>query len=187
MNAITCHDCRVLIPAYIDRELARSSRSKVAAHLDTCDHCYAEYVRQRDMQAELRVDLPALGRLEPARAGAIWRSVQSELISPRRTVWPFGQRRVGMLAVLITAALLLPWLLSPGRLAALSLPVPPTPATVNAAATDAPLVSLLPTAEFGISLPVTPPSQPEYAPTQAADQTVRPNTEPRLTPDAQAR
>ena len=182
---ITCRECRALLPAYLERELARASRSRVAAHLDNCDRCHAEYARQRTALADLHTALPGLGRLQPAQAGHIWRAVQHDLIAPRRAIWPFSQRRVGMLAVLVAAALLLPWLLSPGRLAALALPMQPTPVSASASATDAPLAQLL--TEAGVAIALTPPAQPEYAPTQAAARTIRPDSEPRLEPGAQAR
>ncbi|MBL8145489.1 MAG: zf-HC2 domain-containing protein [Anaerolineae bacterium] len=184
-KSITCHECRALLPDWLERELPHASRSQVAAHLDGCDRCHAVYVRQRGALAGLQADLPALGRLQPAQAGQLWRAVQHDLLSPRRAVWPFSQRRVGLLAVLVAAALLLPWLLSPGRLAALALPMQPTPVSSSASATDAPLAELLHGA--GVAIPLTPPSQPEYAPTQAAARTIRPDTGPRLTSGAQAR
>lgn len=185
MATISCRECRGLLSAYLDRELDRAQRSQVAAHLDQCGRCHAEYRHQRDLLAGLQAGLPAIGRLGPAQAGAIWYSVQHDLISPRRIVWPFSQRRMGMLALLVAAALLLPWLLAPGRLAALALPLPPTPVSSSAAATDAPSAGGL--LALVANLPVTPPAQPEYAPTQAAAETVRPVTQPRLTPETQAR
>jgi len=188
MNAskpFTCRECRALLPAYLERELAQASRSQVAAHLDHCDRCHAEYARQRGALANLHSDLPGLGRLQPVQAAHIWRAVQHDLTAPRRAIWPFSQRRVGMLAALVAAALLLPWLLSPGRLAALALPMQPTPVSASASATDAPLAALL--REAGVAIALTPPSQPEYAPTQAAARTVRPDSEPRLEPGAQDR
>lgn len=185
MTSISCRECRSLLAAYTERSLERGRRSQVAAHLDTCDRCHAGYARQRDLMADLRSDLPALGRLEASRSGALWRSVQHDLMSPRRVALPFGQRRISLLAVLIAAALVLPWLLSPGRLAALSLPLPPTPVSASLSATDAPADEQARTAETAML--ITPPSRPEYAPTQAAAGTVRPEPETRLPLDTQAR
>jgi len=184
MTPITCRECRALLPAYLERDLPRAARSQVAAHLDSCARCHANYAYQRDVLAGLQADLPGLGRLQPAQAVQLWRAVQHDLIAPRRMTLPYSQRRVGMLAVLIAAALVLPWLLSPGRLA-LALPVPPTPVSASASATDAPLGGLLVAADGALSM--TPPGQPEYAPTQAAARTVQSATEPRLAADAQAR
>jgi anti-sigma factor RsiW len=181
---IDCRDCRSLLPGYLDRELAREDRSNVAAHLDGCDRCHAEYARQRDVLAGLRADLPGLGRLEPSRAGALWLSVQGELRAPRRVAWPLSQRPMSLLALLVAAALVLPWALSPGHLSALSLPLPPTPGAVEAPATVAPITDVR-VAET--TLLVTPPSRPEYAPTQAAAETVLPEPSPRLTSSTQAR
>lgn len=182
---ITCRECRAQLPAYLDRDLPRESRSQVAAHLDRCDRCHAEYARQRDLLTGLRIDLPALGLLEPSRAGALWASVQGELRAPRRMALPLSQRRMSMLALLLAAALVLPWLLSPGRLSALSLPLPPTPAATELSLTDAPLAGDL--AATHTAFQITLPSQPEYAPTQAAAQTILPEPSPRLTSGTQAR
>jgi anti-sigma factor RsiW len=183
---LTCRDCRALLPVYLDRDLPRPDRSNVAAHLESCARCRAEYARQRDLQAGLRADLPGLGRLEPSRASVLWQAVQGELHTPRRVAWPISQRRMSALVALLALALVLPWLLSPERLSALSLPLPPTPAVLDGQVTDAP-ASADTTAAVPIALQITPPSRPEYAPTQAAAQTVPPEPAPRLSIQTQAR
>ncbi len=165
MTALTCRDCRGLLPAYIDRELLTAARSRVAAHLDGCDRCHADYVRQREMAADLRADLPALGRLDAGRAGVLWSAVQHDLVTPRRAALPFSQGRMSLVVLLVAAALVLPWLVSTGRLAALSLPLPPTPVSAGAQATDAPQDAVA--GEHHALLMLTPPIAPEYAPTQA--------------------
>jgi hypothetical protein len=166
LAAFTCRECRALLPAYIDRELTPAARSHVSAHLDACDRCHADYTRQRALAADLRAGLPALGRLDTARTGLLWSAVQSELAVPRRAALPVGQARMSLVVLLMAAALLLPWLVSAGRLAALSLPLPPTPGSEGVLATDAPLA---PEAhgQQAIVFHVTPPGAPEYAPTQA--------------------
>jgi anti-sigma factor RsiW len=166
LAAFTCRECRALLPAYIDRELAPAARSRVSAHLDDCDRCHAEYTRQRALAADLRAGLPALGRLDAARAGLLWSAVQTDLASPRRAALPVGQARMSLVVLLMAAALLLPWLVSTGRLAALSLPLPPTPVSADALATDAPLAPEA-RAPQAVVFHVTPPGAPEYAPTQA--------------------
>ena len=171
MKPVSCRECRAHLGDYLDRTLPREHRTAISAHLDTCDACYAEYAHQRDMVADLRADLPGLGRLEPMRAGALWQAVQGELRGPRRPLWPVSQRRMSVLAVLIGVALVLPWLVSPERIAALSLPLPPTPAVAVAEATVAPVTDALAPAA---PLVLTPPDLPEYAPTRAAAETALP-------------
>ncbi len=173
MTAFSCRECRALLPAYVDRELSAAARRLVAVHLDHCERCHAAWVRQRHLTGGLRAGLPGVGRLEPARAGALWQAVHRELSASRRIPLPFSQRGMSALVLLIAAALVLPWLLSPGRLAARSLPLPPTPASVDAQATDTPpSISRAFTAQH--ALPVTPPAAPEYAPTQAVITTLFP-------------
>ena len=102
--AMTCRDCRADLPAYLDRDLPRADRSRVAAHLESCSRCHAEYCRLRDLQRDLHADLPGLGRLDANRAGLLWQAVQGELRAPRRAVWPVSQRRLSALAALIVCA-----------------------------------------------------------------------------------
>lgn len=162
---LTCRSCRVLLPAYIERELPLEMRSQVAAHIDRCDCCHASYVHQRALASGLRADLPALGRLDAARASVLWIAVQSDLAATRRSAPFFGQGQMSLAVLLMAAALLLPWLASTGRLSALPLPLPPTPVSAGALATDAPIESLA-SAQIA-AFQVTPPGAPEYAPTQA--------------------
>lgn len=173
MTGFSCRECRALLPAYVDRELSAAERRLVAGHLDTCERCHAAWVRQRNLAAGLRAGLPGMGRLEPARAGALWQAVHHELMTPRRMALPFSQRRMSLLVLLVAAALVLPWLLSPGRLAARSLPLPPTPASADALATDTP-VSFAAAPTSLDPLLITPPAAPEYAPTQAVITTLFP-------------
>ncbi|HYO89948.1 MAG TPA: zf-HC2 domain-containing protein [Candidatus Limnocylindrales bacterium] len=165
MTAINCRECRALLPAYLDRELTTAVRSRVAAHLDGCDRCHADYVRQRELAAGLRTDLPGLGRLDPVRAGALWTAVQTDLVAPRRVALPFSQGRMSLAVLLMAAALVLPWLVSTGRLSAQPLPLPPTPVSAGVLATDTPLDAVVGTSRSVVS--ITPPNAPEYAPTQA--------------------
>jgi anti-sigma factor RsiW len=183
---LNCRDCRALLPRYLDRDLPRTDRSQVAAHLDSCARCHAEYGRLRRLHTDLSADLPGLGRLDPNRASLLWQAVQGELRAPRRADWPIGQRRMSALIALLACALVLPWLLSPGRLSARSLPLPPTPAALDGQVTDAPAATDT-QAALPVMLQITPPSRPEYAPTQAAAQTVLPEPAPRLSIDSQAR
>lgn len=164
LTPLACRDCRALLAAYIERELPLEARSRVAAHIDGCDRCHASYVRQRELAAGLHAGLPALGRLDVARAGVLWSAVRSDLTASRRPALPSGQARMSLAVLLMAAALLLPWLGSTGRLAALSLPLPPTPVSAGALATGAPIE--LGAAGRSAAFQITPPGAPEYAPTQ---------------------
>lgn len=174
-TTLHCQTCRAQLPAYAARELPLSERRTVAAHLDSCPRCNAEYKRLRDVQGELARTLPALGIADARGLARIWSAVQHEVKRPRRTPWQRYPRRLSVAVMFVFAALLIPIALGGQRLA-LALPFPPTPITSNVGETPAEtapseaseLANRTPTQiAFGaalLTIQVTPPAQPNYAP-----------------------
>ena len=128
---ISCRICREHLPGYISRELSTAARSQVAAHIQTCDACYAVYVQQRNLSSELARTIPALGNPLP-RFDRIWAGVEADLRQPKRQPMRLDQARYTMIVLLLMIALLLPWSI---RAQQFNLPTPPTPAALNTPAT----------------------------------------------------
>lgn len=189
-HALTCRECRELIPAYAQRELAAPVRHRVGVHLDSCPACSAVYRAQGDVTRDLRVTLPAIGQTDVRRLNGLWTAIQQEMGRPRRRTPPHP-RRMSASAALMAVTLVLTLSLGANRLA-LALPVPPTPTTpagsdraaLPAARTEAQvamvsstlLVQRSPTPAGGQmgDLTVTPPGAPHYAPTAETTPTETP-------------
>jgi len=170
-SSLTCGECRTLLPGYIGRELSREARARVASHIDTCDTCYGVYLQQRAVTGELRQLLPAIGQAETPRLESIWSAVQTGLSQPRVSPLQKDPTRFGIAALIIAAAVLLPWLINQQRLV-LSLPLPPTPVALAVLSQETEAVITSATAEGNtvsvnteyVSMAATPPAQPNYSP-----------------------
>lgn len=160
---ITCRVCREHLPGYIARELSHAARSQVAAHIQTCDTCYAAYVKQRELGGELARTLPALGGAHP-RLDQIWAGVQADMRQPKRQPIRQEQARYSIAVLLLVIALLLPWSM---RSSAFTLPTPPTPAGLATPST--PVAAVF--ARYTLDL--TPPALSNHAPEMGATNTPR--------------
>lgn len=155
---IPCRVCREHLPGYISRELSPAARSQVAAHIETCDACYAAYVQQRELTSELTRTLPELGGARP-RLDHIWAGIEADIRQPKRTTIKLDQARYSLAVLLLMIALLLPWTI---RSHQFSLPTPPTPDVVNTPSTPV-AISLVKAVDE-----ITPPVQPNHAPVMGA-------------------
>jgi anti-sigma factor RsiW len=174
---VSCKSVRGDLPRYIDRELPAGRRSQVAAHLDGCDACYRAYLAERDSMRQLGESLPAVGARHSGQVSHLWAGVQAGILR-RRVTNPLREpAKLWLVGILMAAALLLPWL-SDQRELRMSLPDPPTPAVnlERALETEAvPELAGTPAAENvhpgdpaqAVSLNVTPPAHPNYAPVSA--------------------
>lgn len=177
MYSFECRHCQALLPAYIHRELSPRARRRVAAHLSHCDSCNAAYMDYRDVARSLKADVPAVGRGFDQTRG--WAAVQARLSKPGSSPRKRFQKRYGAAALLVAMALVLPGLtVNTPRAFALQfrLPLQQTPPT-QVETVDTPdqgalviRVSATPSAKLEtLSVnAVTPPAQPNYAPSLIA-------------------
>ncbi len=182
-SSITCGECRTLLSGYIGRELSREARAQVASHIDTCNACYSSYLQQREITGELRQLLPAIGQAETSRLENIWSAVQTGISQPRISPFQKDPARFGIAALIVVAAVLLPWFISQQRLV-ISLPLPPTPvamvvltreteAGASAIATEEGHTVAVAATEYSATA-ATPPAQPNYSPVVQAGATDAP-------------
>lgn len=169
---LNCNDCRGFLPAYISRTLPPLPRQKVAAHLDSCETCYAAYVQQRDIERELTQQVPLIGRADSPRLNRIWTAVQGEMARPRRAALRRIPARYHLVTIVAIVGLLLPSLGFQAlhqRQMALALPVQPTPTETIEVTSQTVAMA---TAECACWLEAasveapefTVPAQPNYAP-----------------------
>ena len=71
--------CKARMVAYLNGELSPGARRRVARYIDECPDCYAEYVRQRELQQELTHRLATFGQPRPVQLNRIWAAVQEEM------------------------------------------------------------------------------------------------------------
>lgn len=158
----SCRQYRVLLPGYIERELAPKQRERVSRHLSGCAECYVAYREQRQIVHELTTSLPRIGaghttpRLEKIRAG-----VMDEMRQPKPPMSLY-QARYSLAALLLIVTLMLPWSM---RGQAFSLPTPPQPEQVNPPGTP---VVALPATDAAT---LTATLQANYAPQPGATET----------------
>lgn len=181
-SSITCGECRTLLPGYTGRELSREARARVASHIDTCNACYSVYLQHREITGELRQLLPVIGQADAPRLENIWSAVQTGLSQPRISPLQKDPARFGIAALVVAAAILLPWLINQQRLG-MALPLPPTPvamafsqeteAVVAAIATEQGVKVSGSSSEY-VSMAATPPAQPNYSPVVQAGATDAP-------------
>lgn len=153
----TCRQCRELLPGYIQRELTPKQRERVSRHLTSCPECYVVYSDQRQLVRELTNSLPRLGsdapRLDKMRA-----AVMAEMARPAAPRARLDQARLGLVALILVATLLLPWSM---RSRSFALPTPPQPETLTPQGTA---VVALPTE----TATLTATLQTNYAPFRAS-------------------
>lgn len=158
---MTCRFCREHLPGYIARELTPAARSQVAAHIQTCNACYAAYVQQREVSGELARTLPALGGALP-RLDRVWTGIQADMQQPKRAPIRHNQAGYTLIALLLMITLLVHSSLNARHF---SLPTPPTPAALNTPSTPVAAVLVTYTVRF------TPPVQPNHAPVMGSTDT----------------
>lgn len=118
----TCTHCQEHLLTYIHDEAPPRLRRKIAAHLRTCEACYALYVRERDTAHELSQELTLFGGASKPELDTMWASIQNELTAPptppTHTV-SYGWQRGMVLAALLVLCML-PWSLTWGELVSTS-------------------------------------------------------------------
>ncbi|NWG15030.1 MAG: zf-HC2 domain-containing protein [Chloroflexi bacterium] len=122
---MTCRECQKQLIAYIHGELSPHQRRRLAYHLDDCRTCYGIYRRERDLDRELRLNMPLIGQggLPKDR---LWVSIQADLNRPRRRPALY-QARYGLAVVMAALALLFPWVMGRQEMALAAPPTQPAP------------------------------------------------------------
>lgn len=133
MKTLRYRYCKARIAAYVDGELSRRARARVARYIDADPACYALYANQRDhvrnLQAEIAPPDPS-----PLQLDRIWTAIQremnGEIVAPSRTTYTGdltpSQARFGLLGIAITLSMLLPFTLSQ-QIGAFNIPAQPAP------------------------------------------------------------
>ncbi|RMG76450.1 MAG: hypothetical protein D6711_03855 [Chloroflexi bacterium] len=101
--------CRSRMVAYINGELPPRVRRRMAQYIDTCPRCYAEYVRQRELQHELKMRVPGIGIPEAGQIERIWNAVQLQMQQPTVAT---PHLRYGVLIAVMVVLLMIPLFVS---------------------------------------------------------------------------
>src|SRR3990170_2279910 len=104
------HYCKTRMTAFINDELPPRARRRIARYMDECPDCYAEYLRQRDLQHELMRNLPSFGRPRPAQLGHIWSAIQQNMRTRASQVRHRYHARYGLSTLMLLLTLFLPLL-----------------------------------------------------------------------------
>jgi anti-sigma factor RsiW len=131
--------CKTRMVAYLNGELPSKSRRRVARYIDECSDCYLEYIRQRDLQQDLRHRLSVFGTPYPGQLDQIWGAIQDELDIPHRTSIRPWYLRYGLVTLVFMLVMLLPLTLLRGEVTSAVMVTQPTPEeNRNAVITSAP-------------------------------------------------
>lgn len=165
---MNCHQCQKHLVAYIHDEATPRIRRRVAAHLDTCESCYAAYVRERDASTQMTQDLAWFGQPDNAQLTDIWANVQGTWNQPTQRQRAYRWQHGLMMAAMVLLSVL-PWSLNVGNLVHVPVPFQATPAVSPQNTPQGTAVGVVRVA-FDVNtptedvLPPTPTSTPPMAP-----------------------
>ncbi len=158
-----CKQCRVLLPGYIQRELAPQQRAQVSRHLNVCADCYAVYMDQRQLVRELSINVPRIGIDTSPHLERIKLAVMADLVRPQKPpVRTYQQARYSLAALLLVIALLVPLTM---RSHSFELPTPPRPAMLTPEGTAVAAIFATETATLTATI------QTNYAPVSGSTDT----------------
>jgi anti-sigma factor RsiW len=125
--------CKRYMVGFIDGQLTPKVRRRVARYIDNCPDCYREYIRQRDLQNELKAHFALVSQPDTVQLSRMWRGVQSEMhyTSSRRF-----RLRYGVLTAIVVLALMFAPLLFGEDTALPAAATQPTPLIVDTRVTD---------------------------------------------------
>lgn len=165
--------CKSRMVAFLNDELPPAARRRIARYIDECPDCYAEYIRQRDLQHRLSADMPRLAQPDARQLDSLWSRIQAEIQPSPPQARPVSFRmRYGLVAVALVFMLLLPMVFDDSQVtqAAITQPAPPradvvettTPLGVVAIATRQPRSDVtLTTRTNTVMMPVRTPEANE--------------------------
>jgi anti-sigma factor RsiW len=163
--------CEARMVAFLNGELSLKARRRMARYIDGCSDCYAEYVRQRELQDELERRLPVFGQPRPSQLDRIWAAVQDEMqmSPPPHLPW---HMRYGLATLALLLSLLLPVALLGDNVSSVVAVTPPTPkdAQSTSVITSSPYhatqvaVATLPADVTGTNTIIMPEAVPQRTP-----------------------
>lgn len=126
--------CKRHMVGFIDGQLTPKVRRRVARYIDECPDCYREYVRQRDLQNELKAHFSLMGLPDAGQLSQMWRGVQAEL-HYNAASYRF-RLRYGVLTAIVVLTLMFAPLLFGEDAALPAAATQPTPVTIDTRVTD---------------------------------------------------
>lgn len=127
MIAMSCKHCQKHLIAYIQRELPPAKRRTIARHLDTCATCYPIYREQLRMSSELTQFVPLVGQGKPPSFEKVWAATRLDTRAGRRFSSTTYSMRYGVVMLMITLMVLLPFAVGKHGSAFASPPTQPAP------------------------------------------------------------
>jgi anti-sigma factor RsiW len=154
-----------LLTKYVHGQLRPALRAQVVNHVRTCADCRVALAEEERLAADLRREMPQIGRPQPGQLAKVWAGVWQEVSAPpRRTfTWNWLPGLSAMMVVLLLAAFVVP-LLTQANVRAAAAPLPPQP-QVMAFATTTPKITneapgITPTNDFeGFASPAPVPRE----------------------------
>jgi len=127
------HYCKSRLVAFLNGELPPHARRRVARYIDECPDCYEEYMRQRELQYQLKADMPYLGQPGVGQLDRLWSRIQADMQPPRTRPIRF-RMRYGLATMALVLVLMLPMVFDNSHVsqAAITQPAPPRAGAVEA-------------------------------------------------------
>ena len=145
--------CKTRMVAFLNGELSPKVRRRVARYIDECSDCYSEYIRQRELQQELKYRLSVFGAPGPGQLDWIWEAVQDELQWTREAHVRPWYLRYGLVTLVFVLAMFLPLMLLGDEVASAVMVTQPTPGdSYGAVITSAPYPTSVAVATTSIDL-----------------------------------
>ena len=127
MSTLSCNQCQKHLIAYIQHELSSVTRQRVARHVDTCSNCYRAYVDQQRLSRELHQAVPLIGQGKPPAFERVWAATRLDTRSGRRFSPAAYSVRYGVVMLMVTLVLLLPFAMGKRVSTLASPPTQPSP------------------------------------------------------------
>ncbi|MCU0499558.1 MAG: hypothetical protein MUF87_19585 [Anaerolineae bacterium] len=160
--------CKAHMVAYLHGELSPQARRRIGRIIDHDPACYAEYVRQRDLMAELDRQLPLVGQADPRALRRMWGAIQQELqghhAPMRRLRW-----RYGVAGVLLMMILVMPLTMGNSQPTLARSLLQPAPQTEHVSPDTATAANTVWIANNPIEVTPPAPQHPQTTPTRPAD------------------
>ncbi len=121
---ISCKQCQKHLVTYVHHELPPKLNRKVAQHLDRCETCYSAYMEQKRLVTELRRSVPVVGN---GRVPSFERFRTAARLESTRRMTSYYPLRYGMVMVVVTVLLLIPFALGKSNQVFAGPPTQPAP------------------------------------------------------------
>ena len=119
------HYCKMRLPAYLNREVSISERSRISRYIDECPRCYAEYKRQLQLKQNLEQEISKVGLPAAPQLTRMWANIQAEMNNDERIKVNLPYL-VKLMSIIFLLTLLIPLAINT-RNTMLSVPSQPAP------------------------------------------------------------